>query len=388
MKKCDEGHYEYIATFVDDVIVFSKDPMKIMAELKKVYVMKGVGKPQYYLGGDVVDVGEEWEKQGINTAFSAETYIRNCLPKLAKMCDLEQFRKASTPFDEKYHPELDESELLDSLGISKYRSLIGSANWILTLGRFDIAYTLSTLSRYAMAPRMGHMQALMRLFGYLRVHPEGRILIDNSTPPIREKADVTTGQTWTEFYPDACENLPVDMPKPVGQEAKITVYVDADHARDKVTCRSVTGIVMLIGNTPINWLSKRQKTVETSTYGSELVAARIAVDMVMEMRYKLRMLGVGVEDTSCMVGDNMAVVLNTTLPSSTLKKKHQACNYHRVREAIAAGIVEFGKIGTNDNVSDICTKPLGPTLFHNLASQYLFRKPDTLLKVIGESKEE
>lgn len=177
------------------------------------------------------------------------------------------------------------------------------------------------------------------------------------------------------------------MPKAVGKEATITVYVDADHARDKVTCRSVTGIVMLLGNTPINWLSKRQKTVETSTYGSELVAARIAVDMVMEMRYKLRMLGVVLEDTSWMVGDNMAVVLNTTLPSSTLKKKHQACNYHRVREAIAAGIVDFGKIDTHDNMSDICTKPLGPTAFHNLASQYLFRKSDILVKATEDVKE-
>ena len=52
-----DDHYEYIARYVDDVIVFSKDPMVIMEKLKKTYVMKGVGKPQYYLGGDVVDLG-------------------------------------------------------------------------------------------------------------------------------------------------------------------------------------------------------------------------------------------------------------------------------------------------------------------------------------------
>ena len=42
-------HYEYIARFVDDVIAFSKDPMAMMRELEKVYIMKGVGNPQYYL---------------------------------------------------------------------------------------------------------------------------------------------------------------------------------------------------------------------------------------------------------------------------------------------------------------------------------------------------
>ncbi len=55
--------------------------------------MKGVGKPQYYLGGDVVDLGPEWEKEGLKSAFSAETYILNVLPKLAKLCGLEVFKK-------------------------------------------------------------------------------------------------------------------------------------------------------------------------------------------------------------------------------------------------------------------------------------------------------
>ena len=57
-KDCGE-HYEYIAHYVDDVIFFSKDPMKVMNHLATIYKMKGVGKPQYYLGGDVVDLGEE-----------------------------------------------------------------------------------------------------------------------------------------------------------------------------------------------------------------------------------------------------------------------------------------------------------------------------------------
>jgi len=172
------------------------------------------------------------------------------------------------------------------------------------------------------------------------------------------------------------------MPKPQGNMATLTCYVDADHARDKITRRSVTGIVLLVNNTPLTWISKRQKTVETSTYGSELVAARIATDLIVEWRYKLRMLGVKLERTSLMVGDNMSVIVNTTLPSSALKKKHQACNYHCVCEAIAGGIIDFGKIDTSDNVADICTKPLQGPQFHKLCDEYLFRKPNLLKRVI------
>ena len=94
------------------------------------------------------------------------------------------------------------------------------------------------------------------------------------------------------------------------------------------------------------------------------------------------MLGIKVEESSVLVGDNMAVVINTTLPSSALKKKHQACNYHRIREAIAARILTFGYIDTGMNLADVCTKPLGATLFHSLLKPYMFRRP----KFIEETK--
>ncbi len=127
-------------------MVFAKDPMAIMKELEKMYVLKGVGSPRYYLGGAVVDLDEQWEKEGITHGLSAQIYIQNCIPKLAKMIGIEQFAKKKTPFHDTYHPELNESPLCTPDKISQYRSMIGSANWVLTLGRFGIAYTLSTLS--------------------------------------------------------------------------------------------------------------------------------------------------------------------------------------------------------------------------------------------------
>ena len=54
----------------------------------------------------------------------------------------------------------------------------------------------------------------------------------------------------------------------------------------------MTGFIIFINKTPIKWYTKRQNTIETSTFGAELVAARIATEYTMEMKYKLRMLGV------------------------------------------------------------------------------------------------
>ena len=160
MKRIDDGTCEHVARFVDDVIAFAKDPMRIMEELKKTYTMKGVGKPQHYLGGDVVDLPDEWKRENITCAFSAQTCIKNCVPKLAKMCGKGSFQTHRTPFSEDYHPELDVTPLCDAENISKFKSLVGSANWIITLGWFDIAYAVSTLSRCTMAPRTGHFKAM------------------------------------------------------------------------------------------------------------------------------------------------------------------------------------------------------------------------------------
>ena len=126
---------------------------------------------------------------------------------------------------------------------------------------------------------------------------------------------------------------------------------------------------------PVRCASKRQKTVETSTYGSEMVATRIATELIMEYRYNLWMLGVPVEGPVMLLGDNLSVILNATVPSSMLKKKHLACIYHQVREAVAAKIMMFCHINSKDNVSNILTKPL-PLVQHMVpAKKLVFCRP-------------
>jgi hypothetical protein len=139
---------------------------------------------------------------------------------------------------------------------------------------------------------------------------------------------------------------------------RMTVYVDVGHARDLVTRRSITGILVVLNNTPIRWISKHQKTVETSAYGSELVASRMSTELILEIRYMLRSWRVALDGPELLLGDNMSVFLNTTVPSSVLKKKHNAIAYHRVREAIAARRMRFLYIKNEENVSAMSWKIL------------------------------
>jgi hypothetical protein len=131
--------------------------------------------------------------------------------------------------------------------------------------------------------------------------------------------------------------VPEDKPEPTsGRKTQITVLVDADHAHCAVTRRSVTGILVFVNSTPVRWYSKMQKTIETSTYGSELVAARIATDIAIEFIYNVRMMGFEIDRPVNMFGDNQSVILNTTIPSSQLKKKIHGCAHHRIRDEMIA----------------------------------------------------
>ena len=206
----------------------------------------------------------------------------------------------------------------------------------------------------------------------MKYNAKARLLFDDSDPTL-EGIKFEVENDWTDIYPDAQESIPDDMPSPKTlKKLKITVFVDASHATCLTTRRSVTGIIICIGKTPIKWYSKRQNTVESATYGSELVAARIAVELLMEIRYKLRMMGIDFEQTSVILCDNKSVVTNMELPSSTLKKKHNAVAYHKCREAVAAKMVIFGHIPGECNISDIETKPLGPCDYYKYLKAPLY----------------
>ena len=113
------------------------------------------------------------------------------------------------------------------------------------------------------------------------------------------------------------------------------VFVDADHAGDQVTCRSITGSIVFLNNAPIYWSSKKQNSCETSTFGSEFVAMKQATEHVRGLCYKLRMMGIKVDEPVFVFGDSKLVLCNTAAPALTLKKKSNAFAYHFVRESVA-----------------------------------------------------
>ena len=316
-------YYEYILVYVDDVLILSHDPNVHLKQIQASYDLNpdSIGPPSRYLGADVRRVIRPGDALG-----------------------------------REYWSMVDTSDECDEKGASRYSQLIGVLRWAVELGRIDIYTEVALLSQHLALPRVGHLEAVYHIFAYLNKHEKSTIIFDPTDPlpntPTMAKPD------WTPFYSDAAELLPPKMPEPLGHPVNIYTFVDANHAGNVVTRRSHTGILLFVQNSPILWLSRRQNTVETSTFGSEFVALRTARDMIIALRYKLRMFGVPLEGPAQVFCDNQGVVKNTSVPESVLTKKHNAVNYHAVREAAAAGVLEVCKEDTATNLADLFTKVL------------------------------
>jgi hypothetical protein len=358
--------YEYICTHVDDFMIVSKSAQPIMDQLKAIYAIKDIGPPDYYLGNDY-----KRDKKG-RWRIGQKKYLTEALSRVEAMFGI--LRKYSLPMPSGDHPEMDTSTLLNDDEHRKYQMLVGMLNWITMIGRFDVAHTTSSLARFTSCPRKGHLERALRVFGYLKKRPNRRTCVD-SRDPIFEGGEDDFRKDYQEIlrscYPDAAEEIDRDLPKPLVDEMEITVFVDSDHAHDKVTRRSITGIMIFVGRTPVFYSSKRQGAIETSTYSAEFCAMRNATEETIAVRYMLRCLGVKVEHATFMFGDNLGVVQNATIKDSLLKKKHVAIAYHKVRESAAAGIIHPMKINTKDNFSDILTKSLTQRTFDFLVNSIM-----------------
>ena len=253
----------------------------------------------------------------------------------------EEPKPASSPLVANDSPELDTSAELDNEGTKRFQSLIGALQWCVTLGRFDIACAVMTLSRFRANPREGHLDRAKRICGYLRKMSDGAICFRTGIPFHERKYQPQEHDWMYTVYGDVKEEIADDAPTPKGMGVRTTTFVDANLYHCKVTGRAATGILHIVNQTPVDWYSKRQNTVETATYGSEFVAARIATEQIMELWIVLRDMGVPVLGPSWMFGDNQSVITSSTIPHSSLNKRQNALAYHCVHAAVAAKITHF-----------------------------------------------
>ena len=372
--------YEYIAVYVDDLAIAAKDSQAFCNELKKKYnlKLKGVGPLEYHLGCT-------YKKDPDGTlAADPRRYVNKILESFERMFK-EKPRKSRPPLEGGDHPELDTSELCDEHQTKQFQTLIGQLQWLISLGHFDIAVHVMSLSRFRAQPRKGHLDRAKRIVGYLLFLPDGAIRFRTGEPDFSSLKDQEYDWTRT-VYSGACEQIPHDIPKPLGKHVQTTHYVDANLHHDLATGKAVTAALHFLNQTPIDAYTKRQSTVETATYGSEFVAARTAVDQIIDIRTTLRYLGVPIRDKSYMFGDNKSVVTISTIPNSTISKRHHLASYHRVREAIAAKFISFHWKDGKSNPADILSKHWEFATVWPMLKPILFWRGETATQLKGSDR--
>ena len=132
-----------------------------------------------------------------------------------------------------------------------------------------------------------------------------------------------TKADWLDFYRHSEEPIPDQLPIPLGEPVEIHCFVDSSHASDITSRKSQTGILIFLNRAPIFWYSKKQTSVESSTFGSEFVAMKTAVELIQALRLKLRWMGVPFYGPASVYCDNMTVVNSASQPKVTLSKEAQ-----------------------------------------------------------------
>ena len=372
MVRPDDGleYYAYVLLYVDDCLAIGHDAEAMLTELDNYFQMKpgSIGEPDIYLGAKMRKVRLP---NGVYAwSASSSKYVQEVVRNVENYLETEfggrklPRKMGDIAWPTNYEAETDESDELDSKQASYYQHLIGVLQWCVELGRVDVITETSTLASQMAAPRIGHLEAAFHVIGYLKQKHNARLVFDPSYPEI----DHTTfpKHEWTSFYGDVQEAIPPNAPKPRGKDVDLRLYVDSDHAGDKLTRRSRTGFFILLNSALITWMSKKQPTIETSVFGAEFVAMKHGIETLRGIRYKLRMMGVPVENASYVYGDNMSVIHNTQRPESVLKKKSNSICYHAVRESVAMGECRTGHIPTRENCGDLATKIImnGPLRRH------------------------
>ena len=297
MSKLDNGteYYEYLLLYVDDCLVISENPDQVLSRLEKYFSLKpeSVGPLKLYLGGKLskVDLPNDVKAW----AIGASKYIQNALKNLESILKKHglYLRKGNnSPLPCNYMPECDMMPECDKDDARLHASLIGILRWLDELDQIDICCEVSMMSSHTVLPRERHLNHVIYMFSYLKCHHNSRVVLDPTYPDI--DMDKFPQYNWKRLYGNVKEIIPENAPKPIGKEFIIRAFVDTDFAGDSLTWRSSTGFLVMLNGAPIYWLSKKQSSMETSSFGSEFVVMRQCCEYLKGLRYKLRMMGIPV----------------------------------------------------------------------------------------------
>ncbi len=269
-KDKQNNHYEYIGVYPEDLAIASEDCKSIVDSLRAKYGLKPKGDSPmiFHLGCNYL------KDPDCALVASPKHHISIVHEAYVKMFSEEPVQR-NTPMEKNDHPEIDNSELVDSKETELYMSMVGHLLWLITLGRFDIKSADVSLAMLRLAPCKDHVEGAKGTYGYITKSKSYSILYMTSKPDYSFLPNHE--YEWARsVYGKAEDVLDPSAPDPFGKSVLPTSGVNANLYHCQATGRVLTTCLHSINNTPSDWYSKKQNTVETTIYDSEFVDIKFA----------------------------------------------------------------------------------------------------------------
>ena len=327
-KKFPNGSFIYLLLYVDDMLIASRDKSlirKLKTQLNNEFDMKELGAAKKILGMEI-----RRDRQAGKLFLSQQKYVERVLDRF----NMSDCKPVSTPLTAHFKlssdlcPQTDEE--MERMSHVPYSSAVGSLMYAMVCTRPDLAYAVSSVSRYMHNPGKDHWSAVKWIFRYLKGTSNIGLVFD------RSKA-ATNG---------------------------VIGYVDSDYGGDLDRRRSLSGYIFTLCNSAISWKATLQSIAALSTTEAEYISATEGVKEALWLRGLVNELGLS-QDVLIVFCDSQSAIHLTKNSRYHDKTKHIDVKRHFIRDIVTVGNVVVQKIHTSENPADMLTKPLPNTKFQH-----------------------
>ncbi|KAJ9547477.1 hypothetical protein OSB04_020020 [Centaurea solstitialis] len=306
--KREEQEILLVQIYVDDII-FGSTKSSMCTEFEdlmhKKFKMSAMGELTFFLGLQVAQ-----KENGI--FIHRSKYVKDILHKFG----FSDVKPSSTPMETHKHLTVDpEGQEVD---IHHYRSMIGSLMY-LTASRPDIMFAVCVCARFQVQPKDSHLQAVKRIFRYLKGHSK-----------------------FGSWYP---HDLPFDL----------IAYTDSDYGGANMDRKSTTGGCQFLGSRLVSWQCKKQTSVSTSTAEAEYIAAASCCSQVLWIQNQMLDYGLTFLNTPIYI-DNSSAISIVNNPVKHSKTKHIEIRFHFIRDCNEKKLIQVLKVHTDYQLADLFTK--------------------------------
>ncbi|XP_019255297.1 PREDICTED: uncharacterized protein LOC109233898 [Nicotiana attenuata] len=309
--KLHANYLTVMAVYVDDILITGDDLLEITtlkSFLDNQFKIKDLDEIHYFLGLEVL-------KQSNGFLINQHKFLVDLLSEF----HCSAVSPVVSPLDPHSKLSTDVGDLLSDP--SGYRRLVGKLNF-LQHTRPDISFTVQYLSQFMSAPMIPHLDAAYHVLRYLTGTPTLGLLLSSSS-------DLT-----------------------------LHGFCDSDWASCADSRRSVSGLILFLGGSPIAWKSKKQPTIALSSVEAEYRALRLLVAKVTWVLRLLTELGVANLAPVDIYCDSQSAIHIAKNPVFHKRTKHIEVDCYFVRDALKSGVIALHSISTSLQVADIFTKSL------------------------------